>query len=172
MSTAFDKIWVDRQLQDHWIRRLIAAIIDGILTTIATAIIIFIVTIPFLVLGATLAWFFNSLVFPFFIGIIWIFYAAFMESNLGATIGKQIMNLKVTMVDGKKVGLDIALIRNVSKIYWILWLIDTILGMAMPGDAHQKYTDRMVGTTVVSTTATTMFIPMPPVPPAPQPPPA
>jgi uncharacterized RDD family membrane protein YckC len=172
MSTAFDKIWADRQLQDHWIRRLIAAIIDGILTAIATAIIIFIVTIPFLVLGARLAWFFNSLVFPFFIGIIWIFYAAFMESSLGATIGKQIMNLKVTMVDGKIVRLDIALIRNVSKIYWILWLIDTILGMAMPGDAHQKYTDRIVGTTVVSTTATTMFIPMPPVPPAPQPPPA
>jgi len=45
----------------------------------------------------------------------------------------------------------LAFIRNISKIYWIIVLIDTVIGLATPGDPHQKVTDRIAGTTVVST---------------------
>lgn len=171
MSTTFEKIATDRALQDHWIRRLIAAIIDGIIAAIGITTIVFIVSFPFLVLGASISWFFNPLVFPFFVGVFWFPYASVMESIRGATIGKEVMNLKVTTIDGKIPSLDMALIRNLSKIYWLFWLIDTIVGMATPGDLHQKYSDRIRGTTVASTTAA-MFVPAPPTPPMPPTPPS
>lgn len=95
-----------------------------------------------------------------------------MESSRGTTIGKQIMNLKATTIDGNVIGLDMALIRNVSKVYPVLWLIDTIVGMATPGDPHQKFMDRMARTTVESTTPATMLIPTPPTPPGSPSPPA
>jgi len=63
------------------------------------------------------------------------------------------MNLKTTKLDGQKPPLDLAFIRNISKIYWILVLIDTVIGLATKGGTHQKVTDRIAGTTVVSTSA-------------------
>jgi uncharacterized RDD family membrane protein YckC len=63
------------------------------------------------------------------------------------------MNLETIKLDGQKLSLDLALIRNISKIYWILVLIDTVIGLATKGGTHQKVTDRIAGTTVVSTSA-------------------
>jgi uncharacterized RDD family membrane protein YckC len=63
------------------------------------------------------------------------------------------MNLKTTKLDGQKPPLDLAFIRNISKIYWILVLLDTVIGLATPGDPHQKVTDRIAGTIVISTGA-------------------
>jgi len=149
MSTAFGKIGTDRELQDHWIRRLIAAIVDGVIMVVISAIICWVLLIPLLVIGAPL---FTGVVFPFVCGVLWLLYASFTESGLG-TIGKQVVRLKVTTVDGKPVSLDRAFIRNISKIYPLFWLLDVVIGMATPGDPHQKYSDRFAGTTVVSATA-------------------
>jgi len=71
------------------------------------------------------------------------------------------MNLKVTTTDDKIPTFALALIRNVSKIYSLLWLLDVIIGMATVGDPHQKYTDRIAATTVVSTIAKGMIVPTP-----------
>jgi len=152
MSTAFEKIGRDRQLQDHWIRRLIAAIIDGIIILIVSGVISFLLLFPLIVIGATL---FTGLVFPLISGILWLLYASFTETGLG-TIGKQVVHLKVTTIDGRPASLDRTFIRNISKIYPLFWLLDVVIGMATPGDPHQKYSDRFAGTTVVSTTATTV----------------
>jgi len=91
--------------------------------------------------------------FPFFVGILSILYFTLLETYYGSTFGKRIMNIKTTKLDGQKPPLDLAFIRNISKIYWILVLIDTVIGLATPGDPHQKVTDRIAGTTVVSTGA-------------------
>jgi len=125
--------------------------------------------LPFIIVGAIFAqWFFNWFGVPaFFSGILWLLYAAFMESARGSTFGKQFMNLRVTTFDGKPLTFDRVLIRNVSKIYPLFWLLDVILGMATPGDMHQKYTDRIAGTTVTSTTGGGMILPTPPSPPSP-----
>jgi len=45
MSTGFERIVSDRQLQDHWIRRLIAVIIDYIIVLIATWLLTTVVSI-------------------------------------------------------------------------------------------------------------------------------
>jgi len=150
MSTAFEKIGTDRQLQDHWIRRLVAAIFDGIIILIIAWVLSWILLFPMMVMGAPL---FTGVVFPFTVGILWLLYASFTEAGLG-TIGKQVARLKVTTVDGKPATLDKTFIRNISKIYPLFWLLDVIIGMATPGDPHQKYSDRFAGTTVVSATST------------------
>ena len=94
-------------------------------------------------------------------GLLTVFYAAVLESTWGATLGKQIMNLKVTMMDGRLPTLDRTLLRNASKIHGLLYLIDLIVGMATVGDPHQKMSDRYAGTTVVSTIERSMILPTP-----------
>jgi len=162
--SVFEKIGRDRQLQDHWLRRLIAGIIDWGVMWIIAGIILVLAALSALTLGPI----------PFFIGpaellhgVIFVLYAMFMESSRGTTIGKQIMNLKVTTTDGKFPSLYRTMIRDISKIYSLLWLIDTLIGMATVGDPHQKYSDRFAGTTVASTIATSLILPSPPSPPAP-----
>ncbi len=167
MSTGFEKIGSDTRLQDHWIRRLIAFIIDSIIVAIATFIIVAVIAIPFIIVAALagLPWFLtNPFAFPFFVGILSILYFALLESWYGWTFGKRIMNLKVVKNDGQKPPLDATLIRNISKIYWILILLDVIIGLATPGDPNQKTTDRIAGTTVTSTTAIASPPPPPPPP--------
>ncbi len=169
MSTAFNKIGTDRQLQDHWLRRLIAGIIDSIIISIISWIISVIVAIPALVFGGA-AFIIGG--FSLLNGILFFLYAAIMESSRGATIGKQIMNLKVTTIEGHMVSFDRALVRDISKIHGLLWLIDTLIGMATIGDPHQKYSDRFVGTTVSSTISGNLLMPSSPSPSNPPPPPS
>jgi len=52
--------------------------------------------------------------------------------------------------------MDVAFIRNISKIFWPLYLLDVIVGLATPGEPTQKYTDRIAGTIVVSVAPTTV----------------
>jgi uncharacterized RDD family membrane protein YckC len=154
--SALEKIGSDRLLQDHWLRRLIAGIIDSIIIAIVVAVIVSIAAIGAIFFGAVSAVF---SVFGLLNGIPLFLYAWFMEFSRGATLGKQIMNLKVTTTQGALPSPEKALLRNISKIFWLLWLIDTLVGMALPGDPHQKYSDRWVGTTVVSTIDRGLILP-------------
>jgi len=156
MSTGFERIGSDPKLQNHWIKRLIAFIIDSVIVSACTLVLAGIIAIPFIIAALTtgLPWnVFNPFSFPFFAGILSVLYFTLLESYYGSTFGKRIMNLKITKLDGQKPPLDLAFIRNISKIYWIIVLIDTVIGLATPGDPHQKVTDRIAGTTVVSTGA-------------------
>jgi len=175
--SAFDKIGSDRVLQDHWLRRLIAGIIDWVIIWIITQIILGLAAIPALVLGLVPAFIgFSSLLQ----GLLFFLYAWFMEFSRGSTFGKQIMNLKVTTLQGNLPSPDKALLINISKINPVLWLVDTLVGMALPGDPHQKYSDRWMRTTVVSTISRTLILPSAPststsglpTPPSPPGPPA
>ena len=154
-------------MQDHWLRRLIAVIIDGILIWIVVQIIAFFVTLPALITGVPII--FTS--FDFLSGILHFLYAAVIEATWGATIGKQIMNLKTTRLDGGKATLDRTLLRDLSRIHGLFWLIDVVVGMATVGDPHQKILDRYAGTTVVSTIERTMILPAPRTAPTPTSPP-
>jgi uncharacterized RDD family membrane protein YckC len=166
VSTAFQKIGTDSQLQDHWLRRLIAGIIDGVIISIIAFIISTIAVLPDVLLGAP----FVLGTFSFLNGILFFLYAAFLESIYGTTLGKQFMNLRVTRMDGRIASFDRTVIRDASKIYWLLWLIDTLIGMATVGDPHQKFTDRYAGTTVISTIQRPMILPSAPASPVPSPP--
>jgi uncharacterized RDD family membrane protein YckC len=141
-------------------------IIDGIIIWIITSIISIFIALPALVQGIPLI----PGTFELLQGIIFFLYAAFLESIWGSTFGKMFMNLRVTTTAGSQATLNRTLIRDLSKINPLLLLIDTLVGMFTVGDAHQKFSDRFAGTTVVSTIQRSMILPAmqtsPPPPPS------
>ena len=167
MTTSIEQIdW------GHWIIRLIALIIDGIILAIVAGVIGFILAVAALFSGG-FGYFFGALGFIFFWliwGILAVLYYTIFDASWGATIGKRIMGLQVQMVNGGKAPIDKAFIRNISKIYPLLLLLDWLVGILTTGDKRQKYTDRIAGTIVVQTKQA--FVAAPPPPPQQQPPPA
>src|SRR6266704_400505 len=113
MPSAFDLIGRNPALQEHWIRRLFAFLIDSVVV----------------------------------FGIVWFVYSMLLEGLVGGTIGKKLLSLRVVALDG---NLDVVhtIIRNLSKVYWLVFLIDLLLGAATHGDPRQRYFDRLARTTV------------------------
>ena len=150
----------------HWALRAIAFVIDSIIIGIVTWVLFTFVLYSLLFTGS-LYWLYLGygyyLIYPLVLGILEVLYFAILDVAWGGTIGKRIMGLQVQMTDGNKVPFDKAFIRNISKIYWIFLLLDWVVALFTPGaDRRQKYTDRMVGTTVVQTGKS--FIAMTPPP--------
>lgn len=156
----FDRLTSDSRTQEHWFRRAVAYIIDWIIVTIVTAIIALIIgaLIGFASLaisGPTFANFFvpfSSFGVEFFglSGLFFLLYFAFSESIYGKTIGKNLMGLKVVTTDGSKLDLGKTFIRNVSKIYWLLLLLDLIGGFFLTVKPGQRFLDKLANTIVVS----------------------
>jgi uncharacterized RDD family membrane protein YckC len=169
MTTEIEQInWM------HWIYRLIALIIDSIITGIVGGIIYAILLIPLLftqttyfgITVTTAPWWGGVFLLPFIYGIILVLYSAILEVSWGGmTIGKKLLGLQVQTTSGGKVTFDKAFLRNISKIYWLLLLLDWLLGILSSGNKMQKYTDRMAGTVVVQSKQPFGSIPPPPPPP-------
>jgi len=139
-GTAAERIMSESALQQHWVKRAIAILVDSILVGIATAI---------LGLLTNLAGVFNWLSFPFVMGLLYVLYFTITESTYGYTLGKRLVNLKVVQADGQKPSLKSAFIRNVSKIHVVFLLLDTVGGFFTSKDNHQKYIDQIANTTIV-----------------------
>ena len=146
-ETAAERIGHDNSLQQHWIRRIIAIVIDSIIVGIATTVVVASVFFPLFL--ANPIGFFNWLSFPFAMGLIYVLYFAVAESIYGCTIGKEIIGLKVVVAGGGRPSLESAFIRNISKIYWVFLILDVAGGFFTARDPHQKYSDRIAHTTVV-----------------------
>lgn len=156
--SGIDMIAKSSQAQDYWIRRVIALVIDSVVIAIILGIIVAIIFIPYAISQIITGEFFRMpqnwfsfLSFQLIVGIGLVFYYPLSEITWGATLGKSIMGLKVTKINGDKPNLGQALIRNISKIYWILLLLDVIVGLAIQTDYKQKFSDKYAGTIVVST---------------------
>ena len=144
--TAAERIGQDRLLQQHWIKRIIAVVIDSLIVGLATAILAIAIFFPVFWVSPLVV--FNWLSFPFALGLVSVLYFTLIESIYGSTIGKGIVGLKVEAEDGGRPSLESAFVRNVSKIYWVLLLLDVIGGFLVAADPHQKYSDRIAHTTV------------------------
>jgi uncharacterized RDD family membrane protein YckC len=136
----------DPYLQDHWIKRLIAYIIDSIIVGAAATILFGIVLFPVFIVNPFA--FVNVFSFPFAMGLLYILYFPIAETMYGATIGKMLLGLKVVTKTGGKPSFEKAFIRNITKIHQVLLLLDLIGGLITSTDLHQKYTDRIANTTV------------------------
>ncbi len=145
-ETVVERFERDQYLQDHWIKRAIAYIIDSIIVGAATTILLAIALFPVFI--GNPAAFFNIFSFPFAMGLLFIIYFPIAETMYGATIGKRLLGLKVVTKNGGKLSLGQSFIRNISKIHQILLLLDLIGGLITSTDLHQKYTDRIANTTV------------------------
>jgi uncharacterized RDD family membrane protein YckC len=155
--SGIDAIRKSQQARDYWIRRVVALVIDSIAVSIIIGVIAAIIYIPYVISQVISGGFFKTpsallqfWSFPFVVGIGLILYYPLSEITWGATLGKFIMGLKVTTINGERPNLGQAFLRNISKIYWLLLLLDVIFGLAIQADYRQKLSDKYAGTVVVS----------------------
>ena len=136
MVTGFDYLSRDQALQRHWLRRFVAIVIDSIIVFAPTSILFHLVWMSWL--------------FPWwFAGGILFLYASFFDASIGGTLGKMIMSLKAVSTTGQ-MTLAQAFMRNVSKVFAPLLLLDWIIGMAVDSrDPRQKWTDQLARTSVM-----------------------
>ncbi len=148
--SGFDTLMKESSAQNYWVRRLVAFAIDAVIVYVALGIVAAVLSIPVLFVsgpaafGAVLAG-----VFSFVAGIILFLYFSFAEAYTRGTIGKRIFGLKVTAQGGKAPNLVEAILRNISKLYWLLLLLDVVVGLAVSKKFTQKFSDKYIGTEVV-----------------------
>ena len=147
MVTGFDIIGSDKALQEHWIKRLVAFVIDWLIVFIPLIMIhniIFWAT--FTAWGAWWGW-----SWWLFDGVIFFLYFLVLEMMIHASIGKKVMSLQVVSTTGQPVSASGVIIRNLSKIIPPFVLLDWLLGLLMQGDPRQKMLDRAANVTVTRT---------------------
>lgn len=138
MVTGFDIIGSDKNLQEYWIRRIVAYFIDIVIIAVVLWVL-------FWVLFGWPRWLEVGLLS----GLIIILYFTIFEATSNKTLGKAILNLEVSATQGY-MDFSKAFIRNVSKFFWfILPALDWVIGMATEGDPRQRFLDRIAGTRVV-----------------------
>ncbi len=148
MTTAFDIIGSNKALQEHWIKRFLAALIDGLM-----------IWIPLFFIFNVILW--NTVgVWGWFVWGWWLFYGfiiflyfILLEGTMQASIGKKLFNLRVVTTSGQPLGMGQVFIRNLFKILYPLLWIDVLLGMFTDGDPRQKYMDRVANVTVARSDA-------------------
>jgi uncharacterized RDD family membrane protein YckC len=81
-----------------------------------------------------------------------LFYYFIAELQTGQTIGKRVMGLEVTMVNGGSAGVAPVLLRTVGRIIDVLPLFYLVGWITMRGPRRppQRLGDRLAGTTVVA----------------------
>jgi uncharacterized RDD family membrane protein YckC len=142
MVSALDSIGTDQDLQDHWIKRFVAILIDAILIYVIASIIFFFLPIPF--------WWGWGFGYSLLAGLLFFLYCTITEISSGATLGKSVLNLRVISLHGE---LDAGgvVVRNISKIHGLFLLLDWLVGFVTDGDPKQRFMDRVAGTTVIIT---------------------
>jgi len=161
-QTGFERLKDDKEFQDQWVKRIVAYVIDVVAVSVVVYSLLLVVAfpvVPGIVFSQTFpfAWFWG-----FWLGgiasLIILAYFVLTEALFERTLGKELLGLRVTRLDGKHVDLWSSFVRNITKISFILVVIDSAAGLGTRGDGRQKYSDRYVGTTV-ETTNTSRIIP-------------
>jgi uncharacterized RDD family membrane protein YckC len=145
-----DAVMKESSAQIYWVRRVIAFVIDALIVYFAVGLLVILAAASFLVLsvpGVFVA--VLGSVFTFLVGIILVLYFVAFEVLAGASIGKRVMGLGVVASGDRPPSAVEALVRNVSKLYWLLLILDIVVGLAVSKSYTQKYTDKLMGTSVV-----------------------
>ncbi len=148
--SGIDALIKDPAAQNYWLKRFLAILVDVIIVFVILVVIAAAVAIPGFVLSGTAGvTFLFAGVFAIAAGLIIFLYFIVAEVTRGATVGKSAFNLKVVGPNGGNPTFIQSLVRNISKIYWILLLLDVVVGLATSKQYTQKFSDRLVGTSVV-----------------------
>jgi uncharacterized RDD family membrane protein YckC len=147
--SGLDEALREPKAQNYWLRRIAAIVVDVIIVTVILVVVAVAIAIPSFAIsgGAGMGAFFAG-TFSVVAGVILFLYFILAEVTRGATVGKSAFNLKVVGPSGGNPTVVQSLIRNISKIYWVLLLLDVIVGLATSKDYTQKYSDRLAGTRV------------------------
>jgi uncharacterized RDD family membrane protein YckC len=155
-----DHLARDRYAQEHWFYRLIAFVIDALMVGVGLSLLVFLAALATGHPAMTLA--FEISVLPTFGaiggGVILFLYFVISESVYGTSIGKNIFHLRVVNVDGTKADPAKIAIRNVSKIYFVLLVLDILAGLISHSRRGQKFSDYIGGTNVITTSQEIGFL--------------
>ena len=146
VETVIGRFQEDTQLQDYWIRRLVAYVIDILAVSVAVAIILAIIAFPVFITDPF--GYFNWVSFPFAKGVFAVAYFVIAETTYGTTIGKHLLGLKVVTRNEEKITLEKSFIRNISKIHEAFLLLDVAIGIITLPNLNEKYMDEIAGTTI------------------------
>ena len=164
--TGFELLRDDRSVQNHWARRVLAILIDAAIVVIVLAVIATVFAIPFFIglgfpstaVSAFPAWWAGWwAAWLAWASLVLFLYSFLAEGLYGRTLGKEIIGLRVERIDGKSMDLRSSFIRNISKIYWLLLVLDVAVGLGTHGEMSQKWSDRFTGTKVEAKTHTTII---------------
>lgn len=90
------------------------------------------------------------------LALLWVAYYTVLEGLFGASIGKLLAGLRVTDLEGRLIGPQAAIVRNLARLLDVLpfgYLLGGILTLAT--GRHQRLGDRFAGTIVVPVVAVT-----------------
>jgi uncharacterized RDD family membrane protein YckC len=131
-----------------WGERFIAWLIDIIVMGILVGVVNLIM---WLATQSYLPWSSWSSWVPFFNfgvgGLIYFLYWTLMEGTYGQSLGKMIMHLKVTRLDGSRIGMDSAAVESLGKAF--LLPLDLIVGWILYPNKRQRLFNNLSGTIVV-----------------------
>jgi uncharacterized RDD family membrane protein YckC len=133
--------------------RIGARLLDVLIVAIPASIILALVGLsPGTAFGVR-NWLYNAIV-----SFLWFGYFVVMESNRGATVGKQLLNLRVVVADGSIPSTEVAAKRNawmlIGIIPWLGGLLSFIavivIIVTISSDASNRgYHDQLAGTAVM-----------------------
>ena len=72
--------------------------------------------------------------FPYVTPVLILLYFILCEKFAGATVGKSLMYLQVRSKNGSRISWPQAIVRNLTKIYWIPIIFDWAIGMLLKTD--------------------------------------
>ncbi len=156
MRRRFEEIRASRSLQNLWIRRVIAFMIDSVILLIVLAILNAVLALALVVPSVIFSFdLFGGLFsgFSALLGlvIVWGYYTLF-EGAMSATIGKRVMDLRVRPLRSR-MNYTKAFVRSFTKawipLFGLLFLLDLLIGLATEGDPRQRFSDVVAGTSVV-----------------------
>ena len=129
-----------------WTGRFLAWLIDFIIISIVSTTIVFALfgTIDF-GFEQDSFWAENIQYFP--TSILFLIYWTVLEYKTGQTVGKKILNLKITNIQGDKPDLKGVLLSSFGKAF--LLPIDVILGWLLTNDKRQRVFNKLGDTLVV-----------------------
>jgi uncharacterized RDD family membrane protein YckC len=144
----------DVRAQEYWMKRVLAFVIDAIVVYAIIGLVVAAAVLPSFLAGIIVPGY-SPRLFPFgsyvgaFAGLLLVLYFTIAEATYGRTIGKGALGLRVTTETGGKPTLGTFFLRNLSKINWVLLLLDVILGLALEVGYMKKFSDRFLRTSVV-----------------------
>ncbi|MDH3364632.1 MAG: RDD family protein [Thermoplasmata archaeon] len=137
MPTGFDYLGQDKALQQHWLKRFVAILIDAIIIYVPTVVFISMIGGRYLSAGLLSG------------GALFL-YSSLFDYAVGGTIGKLLMRMKAVAMKGS-LSFSQALMRNATKVFGLLLLLDWVIGMAVETkDPRQKWTDQLAHTSVIA----------------------
>lgn len=136
MVTGFDYLSQDKALQEHWLKRFVAILVDFVIVYMPLWFLFDIIGVRYLLVGSMS-------------GIVLFVYAVVFDLGAGGTPGKMLVHMRAVPLVGRMSGGQ-AFMRNISKVFPVLLLLDWVIGMAVDThDPRQKWTDQVAKTSVI-----------------------